>query len=60
MSAIVDVQGFLSVLPADAGVIPNGSKSSCVLPSAPRRCGGDPGDSVEVVDGVPCSPQMRG
>ena len=48
------------VLPAYAGMIPNGGESIAEKVGAPRVCGDDPNMPVENVPFFTCSPRMRG
>ena len=49
-----------AVLPAYAGMIPQGQKRSMDRASAPRVCGDDPYDLTEINLPIECSPRMRG
>ena len=53
-------QGFLSLFPAYAGVIPVSPEGVVTLESFPRIRGGDPLDSPGWGDSAPFSPHTRG
>ena len=49
-----------AVLPAYAGMIPNGGESIAEKVGAPRVCGDDPGEKAAFQTFMACSPRMRG
>ena len=51
---------MVAVLPAHAGMIPPKVLSIRVTFGAPRACGDDPMDHVDVFTADECSPRMRG
>ena len=55
-----DLEAYVQVLPAYAGMIPFEVPQMTAHSCAPRVCGDDPVAIAHMADGKMCSPRMRG